>query len=419
MKHFAPGAFAFADPSAAPRAILGVRADASDTKALFAELNRAVTEMRAHYDAEIAAAKKDIVRVEQVDRINTTVGELQAAIDDLIKKQEALKAGAGSGRQLRDPEYSGAFAQFFRRGESPVIQAALSKGVAADGGNFVPTEWDRTITDRLVQISPMRQICRVQPFKGSAFSKLFNNHGVASGWVGETTARTETASSQTGSLSYAVGEIYANPSATQQLLDDAEIDVEAWLAAEVQQKFAYEEGLAFVSGTGANSRPNGILTYITGGTNAATHPWGAILATNTGHATLLTADGILNLMHALPSAYTANARFAMNRASHGAVRLLKDTTNNYLWQPSYAAGQPATLVGYPITEVPDMPAIAASAKPILFGDFNEAYLIVDGIGVRVLRDPFTNKPYVMFYTTKRVGGGLLNPDAMKAQNVSV
>lgn len=419
MKHLSPGAFAFADPSKAPRSIALVRADVSDPRALFTELNKAVKEMRDEYDGQLSALKKDVVSAEKVDRINASIGELQAAIDDLVRKQEALKAGAGSGRNLRDPDYSKAFAQFFRRGESHDIQAALNKGAAADGGNFTPTEWDRSILDRLVLVSPMRQICRVQPFRGNAFSKLFNNHGAASGWVGETTARTETAAAQTGSLTYGVGEIYANPSATQQLLDDAEIDAEAWLGGEVQQKFAAEEGLAFISGSGANNRPNGILTYVTGGANAAAHPWGAITTVNSGAAAAFTADGIINLVHALPSAYTPNARFGMNRASHGLVRLLKDTTNNYLWQPSYAAGQPATLAGYPVIELPDMPAVAASAKALLFGDFNEAYLIVDGIGIRVLRDPFTAKPYVLFYTTKRVGGGLLNPDAMKAQNISV
>ena len=174
-----------------------------------------------------------------------------------------------------------------------------------------------------------------------------------------------------------------------------------------------------MSGTGANGRPNGILTYVTGGANAAAHPYGAITLTNSGAATSVTADGIINLVHALPSAFLQNAQFAMNRDTMRAVRLLKDTTNQYLWQPSYQAGTPSTLAGYAVNEVAAMPNLAAASRSVLFGDFKRSYLIVDRVGVRLLRDPFTNKPYVMFYTTKRVGGGLLNPESMKCLNTSV
>ncbi|MAO01040.1 MAG: phage major capsid protein [Roseovarius sp.] len=247
---------------------------------------------------------------------------------------------------------------------------------------------------------------------------MFNLRGTSSGWVGETAARPATDTGTFGQLVYRVGEIYANPAATQQLLDDALVDLESWLAGEVQTEFAYQENLAFVSGSGANNRPNGLLTYITGGANAAAHPFGAVTATNTGAAAALTGDGIVNLAMALPSAFTANARFIMNRNTMAAVRLLKDGQGNYLWQASYQAGTPQTLAGYAMVEVPAMPDVAAGAKPIVFGDFDQGYLIVDGIGTRILRDPYTNKPFVQFYTTKRVGGGLLNPEALKAQNVA-
>ncbi len=172
-----------------------------------------------------------------------------------------------------------------------------------------------------------------------------------------------------------------------------------------------------MSGNGAN-KPNGVLTYVTGGANAAAHPFGDIKTVNSGAAGALTPDGILNLVYALPSAFTQNATFIMNRATQGAIRKLKDGQGNYLWQPATVAGQPATLNGFPIEEMAAMPDIAAGAKPVLFGDFRRGYLIIDRIGVRVLRDPYTNKPYVMFYTTKRVGGGLLNPEVLKAMNVS-
>ena len=222
-----------------------------------------------------------------------------------------------------------------------------------------------------------------------------------------------------GSLNYMLGEIYANPYASQQLLDDALLNLEEWLASEVDTEFAFQENLAFISGSGANNRPNGILTYVTGAANAAAHPFGAIGLVNTGAAATVTSDGIQNLIKALPSAFTPNARFAMNRNTQFAVMLLKDTTGQYLWQPSYQAGMPSTLAGYPLIEMPAMPDLAAASKSMLFGDFNQAYLIVDGAGMRVLRDPYSAKPYVTFYTTKRVGGGLLNPEAIKASNTSV
>jgi HK97 family phage major capsid protein len=220
-------------------------------------------------------------------------------------------------------------------------------------------------------------------------------------------------------MTIVVGEMYANPYAAQQMLDDALIDVEAWLAGEVQTEFAYQEGVAFISGSGANGRPNGILTYVTGGTNAAANPLGAIGLVNSGAAAALTADGIINLIHALPSAFTQRAVHLMNRNTMGKVRLLKDSTNQYLWQPSYAVGQPQTLGGYPITEVAAMPDIAAGTKAIAFGDVQQTYTIVDhAAGTRVLRDPFSAKPYVTFYTTKRVGGAVVNPEAMKVQNIA-
>jgi len=403
------------------RGIQSVSAEVSQTeiKALVEGIQKSFHDFKAEHTKQLEDAKKgtqDALQALVVERINAEVGAMQKALDDVNIKIAASQMGDSvSGRKAKDPEYTKAFLQHMKRGE---VQAALNKGTAADGGFTAPTEWDRTIEDRLKIVSPMRSICAIQNISGNGFSKLFNNRAATSGWVGEAAARPETNTPQFASLTYTTGELYANPAATQQMLDDSEVNLEAWLAGEVDVEFAQQEGTAFLSGNGTN-RPTGILNYITGGANAATHPWGAILATNSGAAAALTSDGIVNLVYSLPSEYTQNARFVMNRATHGAVRKLKDGQNNYLWQPSYQAGAPATLLGYAITEMAGMPDVAASAKPILFGDFQRGYLIIDRVGVRVMRDPFTNKPYVHFYTTKRVGGGLLNPDVIKAQNVSV
>lgn len=391
----------------------------SEIKDTIESLNKAFHDFKAEHTAQLDAVKKgqsDALQALKVDRINAEIDRLQSTVDEVNAKIAAAAIGGAPDKRVADREYSGAFMAHMKRGE---IQASLNKGANSEGGYTAPTEWDRTITDKLIEVSPMRQICSVQTISTGAFSKLFNLRGTASGWVGETTARTETATATFGSLTYAAGEIYANPAATQQMLDDSLVDLEAWLANEVQTEFAYQENLAFVSGNGTNNRPNGVLTYVTGGANAATHPFGAVLATNSGSASAVTADGLVSLVHALPSEFTAGARFIMNRSTLSAVRKLKDGQNNYLWSPSYQAGQPSTLLGYSVTEVAAMPDVAGAAKPILFGDFQRGYLIVDRVGVRVLRDPFSNKPYVMFYTTKRVGGGLLNPEAIKALNIAL
>lgn len=395
-----------------------VRADAG-ANAILAQLQTAVAELRAENDraiADLRRGQEDVVRAEKIVRIDASVAELQAELDRINARMAAQAVpGGGLQRPVRDADYSQAFLAHVRRGE---VQASLTKGTSAEGGFLAPVEWDRTITDKLRLISPMRQLARAISISGPGFTKLFNLLGTASGWVAETAARPTTASPTFGQMSYTPMELYANPNATQQMLDDAEIDLETWLAGEVETEFSQKEGLAFVSGTGAGVPP-GILTYVTGGANAAVHPYGAILLVASGLAAAISADNFIDLVYALPQAFQANAKWAMNRNTLAIVRKFKDADGNYLWQPSYVAGQPSTLLGYPVVEVPDMPNVAANAVPVLFGDFERTYLIVDRIGTRVLRDPFTNKPYVQFYTTKRVGGGLLNPEPMRGLRVAV
>jgi len=410
MKHIAPGAFALANPLAArPRAVTTApRADANDPKKLLAELQKAFEDFKAANDEKLKG-KADVVLDEKVTRIDAAVGDFQKAIDDLNAKLAAAQLGNG-GRELRDPEYSESFRAHFAKG---TVNAALNKGADDEGGYLAPIEWDRTIVDKLVEISPMRSIAQVQTISTAGFKKLFNLRGTGSGWVGETAARPETTTPEFGPLTFTPGELYANPAATQQLLDDAEIDLEAWLAGEVETEFAYQEGLAFVSGNGTN-KPFGFLTYVTGAANAAAHPFGAIQLKTAASATAITTDELIDLVYLLPQVMQQNARFVLNRNALGTARKLKDGEGNYIWQPSFQLGQPSQLLSYPVTEMAAMPNIAASAVPIAFGDFRRGYLIVDRTGVRVLRDPYTNKPYVMFYTTKRVGGGVLDPQALKA-----
>ncbi|MGJ7533943.1 MULTISPECIES: phage major capsid protein [unclassified Variovorax] len=404
-----------------PRGLIAVRADGgppSDIKATVEALNRAFATFKEEHTKQLEDIKKgnaDALQALKVENINADIARLQREVDDTNVKLAAAQMGAGTGgKAVADAEYTGAFRAHFKKGD---VQAALNKGADGEGGYLAPVEWDRTITDKLVLVSSMRQLATVQPVSGAGLTKLFNLGGTASGWVGETAARPQTATGTFASLGFGWGEIYANPAATQQILDDSAINLEAWLAGEVETEFSKQEGAAFFSGDGTN-KPFGILTYVTGGANAAKHPFGAIKTVNSGAAAAITSDGIVDLIYDLPSAFTANAGFAMNRKSQGTIRKLKDGQGNYLWQPSYVAGQPATLAGFPITEVPDMPDIAANSVPALFGDFKRTYTVYDRVGVRVLRDPFTAKPYVLFYTTKRVGGGVHNPEPMRALKIS-
>ncbi|WP_137387975.1 phage major capsid protein [Rhodoligotrophos defluvii] len=400
------------------RGILAVRADVSgDIKALIEAVNRDFHVFKAamaEKDKELARRFDDVVTTDKLERINASVGDMQAAIDQANAKLAAMAIGAGGVGEVRDREYTEAFRAHFRKGD---IQAALNKGAAAEGGYLAPIEWDRTITDKLIEVSPMRQISSVQTISTAGFTKLFNLRGTASGWVGETAARGQTNTATFGQMEYRPGEIYANPAATQGMLDDAEVNLEQWLANEVETEFAYQEGLAFIAGNGTN-KPYGFLTFVTGGAHAATNPLGAIQIKTAASATAIDPDELIDMVYMLPSAFTQNAHWVMNRTSQGTIRKLKDGDGNYLWQPSFVAGQPATILGYPVTEMPGMPDLAVDALPLAFGDFRRGYLIIDRVGIRVLRDPFTNKPYVHFYTTKRVGGGVLNPETIKVMKMA-
>lgn len=406
--------------ASAPRAVHATpRADATDPKAMLSELKAAFEEFKKANDEKLKAKTDDVVMNEKVDRINNAVGDLQAnfqkALDDLNAKLAAAQlGGAVIGDIEADPEYTKAFKAHMRKGD---VSAAMTKGSDPDGGYTAPIEWDRSITGKLKLISPIRENARVVTISGAGFKKLFTDRAVGSGWVGETASRPATSTPQMGQLDFTPGEIYANPAISQQLLDDSALNLEEWLQGEVDLEFARQEGIAFVSGDGVN-KPFGILTYVTGAANAAKHPWGAIAVKNSGAAAAVTADGLLDLIYDLPSAFRMNAKLYLNRQTQAGFRKLKDAGNNYLWQPSLAEGQPATLAGEKIVEVPDMPGVAAGNIAALYGDMESTYLVVDRVGIRILRDPFTNKPYVHFYTTKRVGGGVYNPEPMRALKIS-
>jgi len=278
----------------------------------------------------------------------------------------------------------------------------------------VPSETETEIGRVLSQASPIRAIADVRQVSASALRKPIATTGAIAGWVGETETRPETAAPVLSELEFPTMELYAMPAATQSLLDDAAVNIEEWLAAEVQIAFAEQEGTAFVTGDGMR-KPRGFLSYDTADDTAWS--WGRLGTVPSGangdFATSNPGDALVDLVYALKAGYRANAHWVMNRTTQGEIRKFKDNDGNYLWQPGLAAGQPATLLNFPIAEAEDMPDIASGATAIAFGDFRRGYLVVDRLGVRTLRDPYTRKPYVLFYTTKRIGGGIQNFEAIK------
>lgn len=315
--------------------------------------------------------------------------------------------------------YKRAFDTMARKGRealSPEEYKAMQVGIEADGGFLVPSDTTGRIVTRVHELSPIRSIAAVQPISSDKLEGIEDLGEAADGWVGETQTRSDTATPQIGRWEIVAHEQYAQPKTTQKLLDDSSVDIEAWLSGKVADRFARREGWAFINGNGV-SQPRGFCNYTTVATADASRAWGSIEHINTGLSSGFPAsnpgDLLFDIEGAFRTSYLANARFVTRRTVITAIRKFKGTDNNYLWQPGLAAGKPSTLIGYPIVLAEDMPALASGSLSLAMGDFSQAYQIVDRLGVRVLRDPYTDKPYVKFYSIRRVGGGVVNFEAIK------
>lgn len=368
----------------------------------------------------------DTLLEEKVARIDQAVASAQARLDRVVSegRRPGIESGAGGpsvpafGRAtspLHGEETKAAFDGYLKTGASFGLELKAGLSTASNSAGYVvPEQTERAIERRLMAGSPMREIATVRTVGAGVFRKPVSTAGVASGWVAETAARPETDPATLALLEFPAADLYANPAATQSLLDDALIDLDEWLAAEVEDAFAAQETQAFVTGDGVN-KPKGFLSYDI--VAEADHEWGEIgyVASGAAGAFVSTSptDRLIDLAYAPKAQYRPNGRFVMNRKTVSAVRKFKDADGNYIWQPAQRAGETASLLGYRVTEIETMPDIAANSAAIAFGDFQRGYLIVDRAGVRVLRDPYSAKPYVLFYTTKRVGGGVQNFDAIK------
>ena len=313
-------------------------------------------------------------------------------------------------------QYKAAFDTYLRKDDRGMVGdefKALSVGSDPDGGYVVHPDMSGRIVTKVFETSPMRAFASVQTISTDALEGIFDLDEAEAIWVAETQARNETGTPQLKVWRIPAHEMAAQPAATQKLLDDAEINMESWLAGKVADKFARKENAAFVAGTGVD-QPRGFLTYDAGTTlpgtieDFRTGANGAFAAAPNG------GDVLIDALYGLKAPYRANATWFMNRATTKLTRKLKDNDGAYLWSPGIAAGQPATLLGYPVAAFEDMPdATTTGVKAIAVGDMRAAYQIVDRAGIRVLRDPYTSKPYIKFYTTKRVGGDVVNFEAIK------
>ncbi len=390
-----------------------------DLNAMFDQFLHAFESFKQTNDQRLSELESrgsvDALTLEKVARIDAALDGYKAAMDrlSLERARPALETG---GAAHQPDEYRDAFSAYVKRGE----EKALSIGSNPDGGYLVPDETATEITRLLTSVSPIRSIAGVREISSSVYKKPVSVSGPAVGWVGETSARPETASPTLAEVSFPTMELYAMPAATSAFLDDAVVDVGQWIADEINTAFAEQESAAFVNGDGVN-KPAGFLQAPQ--VAQTSWSWGNVGYEATGVSGAFPAseesDVLIDLIYALKSGYRQNASFVMNRQTQATIRKFKDADGNYLWQPATSPGGRASLMGFDLVEAEDMPDIGADATAIAFGDFSRGYLIVDRRGVNVLRDPFSNKPYVQFYTTKRVGGGMHNYDAIKLLKFSV
>ncbi len=391
-------------------------------------------------DLEAKLAKMD----EQFALLHDQKTRLET-LETRLARIQTLGTGSDGKQEIKEAvEYRNAWMNWMRKGQSDrdmeqklaAAGKALEARDAADGrevratqvitstnsagGYAIPKEIEATIARLTVDISPIRQIATVRPIGTIDYNEIFDIGGTGFEWVGENATRNQTNTSDLANIKPTMGTISAKPQATEESMDDLFFDVASWLSTCVAEAHASGEGAAFVSGNGTN-KPTGFLA---GPTPVATvdssRAFGTLQYIPSLQAAAMptSADTFLDLVYSIRARYRTNARWVVSKAVLASMRKYKDTTNQYLWQPSLSAGQPQTFMGYPITEAEDMPAVAANAFPVAFGDFKEGYLIVDRVGVRVTRDEITTPGQVKFYVRKRVGGILRNTQAIKLLKIA-
>ncbi len=393
-----------------PRGITSaVRAEAQGPAAVLAELQGAWAEFQTAINARIPDADK-------IARLETTIATLQASIDANAQAMAALRTGVGGGGGGQTPEareHSQQLVHFMRTGERP--QAAGNRYVDGEGGFLVTPEVDTNVTRVLQREVTMRALANVRAIGAASYKKLHSLGGAAARWSGEGQARTETDTPRLVEIEVTPQSLVAEPALTVELIDDAMLNVEGWIADELAITRAEMEEAAFMTGDGVK-KPRGLLSYPV--VDNANYSWGNVGVIRSGAANgfatgIAATDRLIDLLHALRSNYRMNGTWLINDLVMGTVRKFKDGQGNLIWQPSLALDQPSTLLGKPVANSDFMPAVAASTLPIAFGDFRRAYQIVDRLGTRILRNPYKRSGYVVFDTIMRVGGGIVDFEAVK------
>lgn len=430
MKHVAP-------PTAAAPLVRKNAGGGDEAVKLIEKLGSTVEEMKKANDERLSQLEKkgaaDPVTLDKLKKIEDEVATLDAmkkdfetvksALDDLSAK--ANRPRGVEGESVEQAEHRKSFGKFMRKGDDSDLaelqMKALNISVDGDGGYAVPEIIDGEISKLLVNQSPIRSLARVVTVGSSDYKKLYSTGGAGYEWVDENDTRNETDTPQLASVTPPIGEIAAQPAATQTMLDDVFFDAEAWLSQEVQDAFALGEGVAFVSGNGTK-KPKGFLDYATAATKDGTRAFGTIQHIATGVADGFDADDpadiLIDMFYALKAGHRQQSTWLMNSETVGTARKWKDNDGNYLWQQSLALGTPSTLIGRPVETDENMPGVAANSTPIALANWGAAYIVVDRMGTRVLRDPFTKKGFVKFYTTKRVGGSLGDSEAIKLARIA-
>lgn len=382
-----------------------------DINTTLGAIQTAFTELKSTNEAKLA-------EMATKGSVDTLIDQKMAAINETITdlQKKIARPSFGSEVPVEETEHKTAWARWARKGAGEEALEGLEKKAVtiggtdasglATGGYLMPKTVEAGIYRALETLSPIRSEATVISVSSDDYRFLAGNGDFESGWVGETDARPETATNTLGEVRVPMGEIYANPHASQRALDDAAFDLDAYMVDETARAFAKAENAAFITGNGVN-KPQGILT--TAGLTTVKTGQPAALPTS--------GDAYLQMIYALPAAYRTGAKFIMASASQLSVRTLKDSTGNYLWQPSLVDGAPQTIGGFAIVEVEDMDAVAAGKLPVVFGNIKVGYMIADRLGIRTLRDPYSKKPYVGFYSTKRVGGMVRDKNAFVALKV--
>lgn len=369
------------------------------------------TEMQTAVKDALAELAKSVGG--RVEALESQFKAHQAHVEEIEKKAGRMGLGGGNSRTNEQPEeYRKALATLVRTGDDTELKS-MSVGSDPDGGYVVIPARSQGMTQKIFDASPIRRLARVETLTtGDAWEEPIDADDIGAEWVGESQSRPETDTAQLGMLRIPVHETYALQPVTQRLIDDASIDVGAWVEGKISDKFARQEGTAFTLGDGV-AKPRGFLTYTTDTASDTTRAWSTIQHLMSGAATAVTADALRDLVWGLRAPYRTGAAWLMNSNSANAIDKLKDGNGTYIWRDSSAAGVPPSLLGYPVEFSEDMPDIAAGSLSIALANWKRAYVIAEKLGIRVLRDPFSSKPKVLIYAYKRVGGGLANSEAIK------